>query len=245
MWLCTHESMTRWLLLIFVASLHAVWESLSASTVIKYTVSNHTVAPIKALSHCYCFKWFSTLFWSIIILPLLCVRVFWLPSHFVCTFYGWVKIIAIKKNKRALFIINSSLICNKISIPSTIVESNGHGIRFERTVNIVVYERRWFDKFHLILAPNVNGKQCNETRNLIRVLSYGETIRTFKFYCSRLLYHNMQRIFVQNNLLRYIYIVKRSDTRFQLHKTITMCVCMMNRRFASNSKPIYYSFTLI
>lgn len=62
-----------------------------------------------------------------------------------------------KKNKRALFIIKSSLICNKISIPSTIAESNGHGIRFERTVNIVVYKRRWFDKFHLILAPNVNG----------------------------------------------------------------------------------------
>lgn len=109
-----------------------------------------------------------------------------------------------------MFIINSSLICNKISIPSTIAESNGHGIRFERTVNIVVYKRRWFDKFHLILAPNVNGTQCDQTRNLIRVLLYGETIRTLKFSCFLLSCHNMQRTFVQNNLLTKIHIYRQA-----------------------------------
>lgn len=123
-----------------------------------------------------------------------------------------------------MFIIKSSLICNKISIPNTRVESNDHGIRFERTVNIVIYKKRWFDKFHLIMAPNVNGTQCNQTRNVIWLLSYGETIRTFMFYCSRLLYHNKQKIFVQNNFLRNVYIANHSDTRSHLHKSITMCV---------------------
>lgn len=131
-----------------------------------------------------------------------------------------------------MFIINSSLICNKISIPSTIAESNGHGIRFERTVNIVLYKRRWFDKFHLILAPNVNGTQCDQTRNLIRVLSYVETIRTLKFSCSLLSCHNMQRIFVQNNLLTKIHLSSSAPKRNFSCTKLLQCVSNVHDELA-------------